>query len=78
MRLARCGTKHKPKYRITVAEKRCSVKGRFIEIIGSYNPLAKDKKAAFDIKKDRYDKWLSQGAKPSETLRSLVKKLHSA
>lgn len=71
IRLARVGSKNNPKYRIHVADSRRAVQGCFIERIGHYNPL-QDKR--FVIQKDRYEHWLSQGAQPSQTLKSLYKK----
>ena len=76
IRLSRGGARHNPKYRVTVADSRRSAKGRFIEIIGRYNSLGKDKKESFKIDIDKYKKWLSQGAQPSKTLRSLVKRVY--
>lgn len=77
IRLSRCGTRHRPKYRVTVADSRFSAKGRFIEIIGQYDVLGKSKKDAFQIDIEKYKKWLAQGAQSSQTLRSLIKKVYS-
>ncbi len=77
IRLSRCGARHKPKYRVTVADSRRGTRGRFIEIIGQYDSMRKDKKEAFQVDIDKYKKWITQGAKPSQTLRSLVKKVYS-
>ncbi|MCZ0932882.1 MAG: 30S ribosomal protein S16 [Oligoflexia bacterium] len=73
IRLARVGYKHNPKYRVVVADSRKSVKGRFIELIGHFDPLSKDKKAVID--KDKYQAWVKKGAKPSQRARSLFAKL---
>ena len=77
IRLSRCGAKHNPRYRVTVADSRRSTKGRFIEIIGRYNSMKKDKKEAFQVDIEKYKKWVAQGAQPSQTLRSLMKKVYS-
>ncbi len=77
IRLARCGRKHKPKYRVTVADSRRSTGGRFIDIIGWYDSMKKDKKTAFQVDKEKYKKWVDCGAQPSKTLRSLMKKVYS-
>ena len=77
IRLSRCGARHRPKYRVTVADSRRSAKGRFIEIIGQYNSTGQEKKEAFKVDIEKYKKWVVQGAKPSQTLRSLVKKVYS-
>ena len=77
IRLSRCGVKHRPKYRVTVADRHYSPKGRFIEIIGQYDSFCKDKKKAFQVNIEKYKKWLSHGAQPSQTVCSLVKKVYS-
>ena len=73
IRLARTGSKHNPSYRVTVADQRSAVKGRFIEVIGHYHPLSKDKTALIDRKK--YDNWVKKGAQPSRVVANLYKKL---
>ncbi len=72
IRLSRTGTKNKPKYRLTVADSRKPLNGRYIEVIGHYNPFSKDKKAFID--KAKYESWLKKGAKPSERVKSLFEK----
>ena len=76
IRLSRGGKKHKPNYRVTVADSRRSAKGRFIEIIGQYDLFGKDKKAPLKLEIEKYKKWVEQGAQPSRTVRSLVKKFY--
>jgi small subunit ribosomal protein S16 len=71
IRLARHGAKKKPFYRIVVADSESPRDGRFIEAVGTYDPVQQP--AAIDIKKERLDYWLSQGAKPTNTVRSLIK-----
>ena len=73
IRLTRRGAKHNPKYRVAVADSRRSAQGRFIEIIGHYDPLSKDKKPV--INTERYLNWLAKGAKPSRTVKDLYKKI---
>ena len=72
IRLTRMGAKKKPFYRIVVAENEAPRDGRFIEIVGNYDPL-KDP-AEITIKEDRIADWLSKGAKPTQTVLSLLKK----
>jgi len=72
IRLTRMGAKKKPFYRIVVAESEAPRDGRFIEIVGNYDPL-KDP-AEINIKEDRVADWLSKGAKPTQTVLSLLKK----
>ena len=70
IRLARQGAKKRPSYRVVATNSRSPRDGRFIEQLGIYDPRAKK----LTIKKDRYEEWISVGAKPSETVASLVKK----
>ncbi len=72
IRLARHGAKKRPFYRIVVADQESRRDGRFIEIVGTYNPL-KDP-AEVNLKNDRVEYWLGQGAKPTDTVKSLLKK----
>lgn len=72
IRLRREGTKNRPYYRVVVADSRSPRDGKFIEIIGTYDP----KKAGPNstLKLDRIEHWISKGAQPSDTVRSLIKK----
>lgn len=72
IRLARHGAKKNPFYRIVVAENDFPRDGRFVEILGTYDPL-KDP-AEVNLKQDRVRHWLSKGAIASDTVRSLFKK----
>ncbi len=67
IRLSRGGRKHRPFYRIVVADKRMPRDGRYIERLGTYNPLLDDQNSErVKLVEDRIKYWLSQGAKPSE------------
>ncbi|MCW8916687.1 MAG: 30S ribosomal protein S16 [Magnetovibrio sp.] len=67
IRLSRGGAKKRPYYRIVVADSRSPRDGRFIERIGTYNPmLAKDSDQRVQLKEDRVKHWIEQGAKPSD------------
>lgn len=67
IRLARGGRKARPFYRIVVADKRMARDGRYIEKLGTYNPLLKDEnEQRIVLVKDRIEYWLKQGAQPSE------------
>jgi small subunit ribosomal protein S16 len=70
IRLARKGSKKRPFYRIVVASSEAPRDGRFIEIIGTYNPLTEP--AQVDIKAERLDYWRQQGAEPTDTVRNLI------
>lgn len=70
IRLTRTGKKNRPHFRIVVAEHSRPVKGKFIEILGHYDPIKK----IVVIKKDEIMKWLKNGAKPSNTVARLLQK----
>lgn len=74
IRLARSGTKHAPKYRVQVADQKYSATKRFIEIVGHYDPSIVDKNKSFKLDLDRVNYWISKGAQPTETVRSLIKR----
>lgn len=71
IRLRRVGLKKQPSYRIVVADQRSSRDGRFIEIIGNYNPRTKPNTTVVDEERALY--WLSTGAQPSNTVRRILK-----
>lgn len=73
IRLRRTGTKKKPSYRVVVVDSRTARDGRFIEIIGHYNPRTNP--VTVEIHEDRVLHWLSVGAQPSDTVRSLLDNL---
>ncbi|MCV6577146.1 MAG: 30S ribosomal protein S16 [Cohaesibacter sp.] len=67
LRLARGGSKKRPYYRIVVADVRAPRDGRFIEKVGTYNPLLpKDSEQRVTLKTDRVEHWLKQGAQPTD------------
>ena len=72
IRLKRMGAHKKPFYRVVVADSRTPRNGRFIEEIGTYNPL-KDP-AEINIDNEAAQKWLANGAQPTDTVRALLKK----
>lgn len=72
IRLKRIGAKKSPFYRIVVADSRYPRDGRFIEEIGTYNPLTDP--AEIKIDAEKVNKWLKNGAQPTDTVRSLMKK----
>ena len=72
MRLARIGSKKRPYYRIVVIDKRRARNGRFLEVIGQYNPISSSTQIVINPERAQY--WLSKGAEPSETVRSLLRK----
>ena len=72
MRLRRMGAKKAPFYRVVVADSRYPRDGRFIEEIGTYNPLTSPSEIKIDAEKAQ--KWLSNGAQPTDTVKGLLKK----
>ena len=72
IRLKRLGAKKTPFYRVVVADERSPRDGKFIEEIGYYNPLTDP--VDIKINKEKAEKWLSCGAQPTETVRTLLKK----
>ena len=72
IRLARYGAKKKPCYRIVVADSESPRDGRFIETVGTYNPLLDP--AGVSFKGERINYWIDKGAIPTDTVRSLLKK----
>lgn len=72
IRLSRQGKKKAPFYRLVVADSRAPRDGKFIELIGTYNPMLDP--AAITIDEDRALYWLGKGASPSDTARGLLKK----
>lgn len=71
IRLARIGKKKRPFYRVVVTEKTRPRNGRFVEIVGTYDPLKKP--AAVQLNAERVQYWLGKGAQPSDTVRSLLR-----
>ena len=72
IRLTRLGPKKAPFYRVVVADSRFPRDGRFVEEIGYYNPLTEP--AEIKIDADKAQKWLKNGAQPTDTVKSLLKK----
>ncbi len=72
LRLARRGSKKRPFYRIVAANSRNSRDGKFLEIVGTYNPLCDP--AEIRLKEERVKYWLGEGAIPTDTVNSILKK----
>ena len=71
IRLARHGTTKKPFYRIVVADQESPRDGRFLEVVGTYDPRHKEKRLI--VKRDRIEHWIKKGAQPSQTVGELLK-----
>lgn len=70
IRMRRTGSKKRPFYRVVVAEGRSKKEGGFVEVLGFYNPRTKP--AVVEINKDRVTHWISKGARPSDSVRTLL------
>jgi len=71
IRMMRVGSKKKPYFRVVVTEARTARETRFVENVGTYNPRSKP--ALVQINKERVEHWLKKGAKPSDSVRTLIK-----
>ena len=72
MRMARTGAKKSPSYRVVVADSRRARDGKFIDIVGTYEPLKAENQVNLDA--DKAKAWLKNGAQPSDTVRDLLAK----
>jgi small subunit ribosomal protein S16 len=72
IRLRRTGTTKRPHYRVVVADSRSRRDGRFLEILGHYDP--RNDPPALEIDSERAQYWIARGARPSDTVRSLLKR----
>lgn len=70
IRLTRVGTKNLPKYRVVVVPEEKKRDGEYLEMIGSFDPTVKP--AKLEIKKDRFNYWVSVGAQPTEAVKKLI------
>jgi small subunit ribosomal protein S16 len=76
IRMKRVGAKNAPVFRIVVADSRSPRDGKFIEELGTYQPLKKGNNVSMDLERAKY--WLSKGAQPSDTVASFIKKATKA
>jgi small subunit ribosomal protein S16 len=74
IRLRRMGAKKKPFYRVVIAHKDSPRDGRFIEIVGTYDPRTQPE--TVELRTDRVNHWLSTGAQPSESVGRILRKLN--
>jgi small subunit ribosomal protein S16 len=72
IRLRRAGSKKRPYFRIVVTDSRAARDSSFVEILGHYNPRTRP--ALVDVQKERVDYWISKGAQPSDSVRTLIKR----
>lgn len=76
IRLTRQGAKKRPFYRIVVAEREAKRDGRFVEIVGHYNPCREP--VELKLNQERIDFWIARGAQPSDTVRGLIRRSAAA
>jgi small subunit ribosomal protein S16 len=76
IRLRRTGTTRKPAYRVVVADSRAARDGKFIEVIGHYNPLTDPPTLKIEV--ERAQEWIKKGAQPSNTVRTLLARAGAA
>ncbi len=76
IRLTRLGRKKKPFYRIVVADSQCKRDGKFLDVVGTYDPLQDP--VVIKINNAKLEDWLGRGAVPSTTVKSLLKKIPAA
>jgi small subunit ribosomal protein S16 len=76
IRLRRTGSKKRPFFRVVVTDSRTARDSSFVEVLGHYNPRTNPE--TLDIKRDRLEHWLKQGARPSDTIRTLVDRMPPA
>jgi small subunit ribosomal protein S16 len=74
IRLARFGSKHDAQYRVTVADQKYAATGRFLEIVGQFNPSPKGKAKGLVLDMDKINAWVKKGAQPTERVQSLIRK----
>ena len=72
MRLTRMGDKKSPFYRVIVADSKAPRDGKFIDLVGTYNPLNKEEEIKIDVEKAA--KWIKNGAQPTDTVRAILVK----
>ena len=72
IRLRRAGSRNRPFFRVVVTESRSARDGRFVEVIGHYDPRTKPE--TLEVDRERFAHWVSKGARPSDTVRTLVER----
>lgn len=78
IRLARVGSTHRPKYRVMVADSRRWAKGKFIEILGHYNPNPQGNDPGLKLDVEKANEWIAKGAQPTPRVKSLLKQAQTS
>jgi small subunit ribosomal protein S16 len=76
IRLRRTGSKKRPYFRVVVTDSRAARDSSFVEVLGHYNPRTKPE--TLDLNRERLEHWMKAGARPSDTIRTLVKRMPPA
>ena len=76
IRLRRMGAKNHPSYRVVVADIRAARDGSFVDYLGNYDPMTDP--PTVNIDREKFDDWVSKGARPSDSVASLIKTLESS
>jgi small subunit ribosomal protein S16 len=76
IRLRRAGSKNRPFFRIVVTEGAAAREGRFVEVVGHYNPRTKPE--TLEVNRERLSHWMTAGAQPSDTVRTLIDRMPPA
>lgn len=78
IRLARYGSTHKPRYRVTVADQRRCREGKFLDVLGFYNPAPSGKAVGLKLDMEKVNAWIKKGAQPTDRVKHLLKKAQQA
>jgi len=78
IRLARTGSKHEPRYRVTVADSRRYVTSKCIEVVGHYNPVASGAEKKVELDMDKVNAWIKKGAQPTLRVKHVMKLAQAA
>lgn len=78
IRLARAGSKHQPRYRVTVADHRRYVTGKFLDILGYYHPTAQGTQKKVELDLAKLQEWVKKGAQPSDRVKHVIKLAQNA
>ncbi len=73
IRLSRVGATNNPKYRVTVADSRKPTCGKFIEVVGTYNPNPRGKEKEVEVNLEKINQWISKGAQPTDRVKKIIK-----
>jgi small subunit ribosomal protein S16 len=73
IRLSRVGRTKAPKYRVTVADSRASATKKFIEVVGTYNPIPRGQEQKVKLNLEKIDAWIKKGAQPTDRVKYLIK-----